>query len=137
MIIFRFVSPSYICFPEPLSKVNLYAGSLILSLIAFIFCPIQIICGMLTKRRLFIILPLTLLSSLPLVFYGYSLGLTIGFWIVGSFTGLWIPSPTGTLIRIAFTVPFLVIGTGGPIITIWTLAKNTTDIEVPWKNELV
>jgi len=88
LVIFQFYSPFSICFPEPLSRVNLRAGNLIFSLTAFIFGPIQIICGILTKRRLLIILPLTLLSSLPLVFYGYSLGLTIGYWIVGSFTGL-------------------------------------------------
>ncbi|MEA2089518.1 MAG: winged helix-turn-helix domain-containing protein [Thermoproteota archaeon] len=68
VIIFQFSNPSCICFPEPLSRVNLQSGSLILSLIAFIFGPTQIICGILTKRRLFIILPLTLLSSLPLFF---------------------------------------------------------------------
>jgi len=73
---------------------------------------------------LLIILPLTLLSSLPLVFYGYSLGLTIGYWIVGSFTGLWIPSPIGILIQTLFTVPLLFAGIGGAIIPLYALAKN-------------
>ena len=124
LVIFQFCSPSSICFPEPLSRVNLRAGNLIFSLTAFIFGPIQIICGILTKRRLLIILPLTLLSSLPLVFYGYSLGLTIGYWIVGSFTGLWIPPPIGILIQTLFTVPFLFAGIGGAIIPLYALAKN-------------
>lgn len=124
LILFQFVNPSCICFPEPLSRVNLHSGSLILSLMAFIFGPAQIICGILVKRRVFVILPLALLSSLPLVFYGYSLGLTIGYWIVGSFTGLWIPSPVGILIQTVFTAPFLVAGIGGAIIPLWTLAKT-------------
>ncbi len=124
LIIFQFVSPSYICFPEPLSRVNLHSGSFIFSLIAFIFGPAQIICGVLMKRRVFVILPLTLLSSLPLVFYGYSLGLTIGYWVVGSFTGFWIPSPIGILIQTLFTVPFLFAGIGGAIMPLWALAKN-------------
>ena len=68
LIIFQFYNPSCICFPEPLSRVNLRAGNQILALTAFIFGPIQIICGILTKRKLYIILPLTFLSSLPLVF---------------------------------------------------------------------
>lgn len=127
LIIFQFVSPSYICFPEPLSRVNLHSGSLIFSLIAFIFGPAQIICGVLMKRRVFVILPLTLLSSLPLVFYGYSLGLTIGYWVVGSFTGLWIPSPIGILIQTLFTVPFLFAGIGGAIMSLWALAKKGFD----------
>ena len=124
LIIFQFYNPSCICFPEPLSRVNLHAGNQILALTAFIFGPIQIICGILTKRKLYVILPLMLLSSLPLVFYGYSLGLTLGYWTVGTFTGLWIPSTTGILIQIVFTTPFLVTGIGGPIIILWALAKQ-------------
>ena len=123
LIIFQFYNPSCICFPF-LSRINLCAGNQILALTAFIFGPIQIICGILTKRKLYIILPLTFLSSLPLVFYGYSLGLTIGYWAIGTFTGLWIPSTTGILIQTVFTTPFLVAGIGGPVITLWALAKQ-------------
>ena len=123
LIIFQFASPSFICFPI-LSRVNLRAGNLILSLLAFTFGPAQIICGILVKRKVFVILPLSLLSSLPLVFYGYSLGLTIGYWIIGSFTGLWIPTPLGFLIQTLFTVPFLVAGIGGAITPLWALAKT-------------
>ncbi|HID93421.1 MAG TPA: hypothetical protein EYP60_04915 [bacterium (Candidatus Stahlbacteria)] len=104
--------------PEPLSRVNICSGSLILSLIAFVFGSAQIIFGLLVKKRVFEILPLTLLSSLPLIFYGYSLGLTIGYWIVGSFTGLWIPSPIGILIQTVFTASFLVAEIGEGIISL-------------------
>ena len=123
LVIFQFYNPSCVCLPF-LSRVNLRAGNQILALTAFIFGPIQIICGILTKRKLYIILPLMLLSSLLLVFYGYSLGLTIGYWTVGTFTGLWIPSITGILIQIVFTTPFLVAGIGGSIIILWALAKQ-------------
>lgn len=113
LVLFQFFHPSSICFPEPLSRVNLQAGSLILALTAFVFGSAQMICSELAKRGYIAFRPLTFLSSLPLVLYGYSLGLTIGFWTVGSFTGLWVPSPVGILIQIVFTAPFLVAGVGG------------------------
>jgi len=60
LITFQFVNPSRICFPL-LSRVNLHSGTFILIFIAFIFGPAQIICGILVKRRVFVILPLALL----------------------------------------------------------------------------
>ena len=118
LTVFQFFQPSCICFPEPVSRVNLEAGTIILVLTAFIFGSTQMICGELAKRGYIAIRPLTFLFSLPLVLYGYSLGLTIGFWAVGSFTGLWVPSPIGILIQIVFTAPFLVAGVGGAILTL-------------------
>jgi len=125
LIIFQCYSPPRysVCFPV-ISRVNVYAGNLIFGITAFVFGPLLIICGLLTKRKVFVVVPLTLLFSLPIVFYGYSLGLTIGYWVVGKFTGLWIPSPMGILIQIVFTAPFLVVGLGGPTITLWALAKQ-------------
>lgn len=79
----------------------------------------QMICSVLAKIGYIAFRPLIFLSSLPLALYGYSLGLTMGFWTVGSFTGLWIPSPIGMLIQIVFTAPFLVAGVGGAILTLF------------------
>ncbi len=108
MVRLMFYQPPLLCFPEPLSKVRLEDGNPILSLTAFVFGFILILGGVLAKKGYILMRPVVFLSSVPVVLYGYTLGLTIGYWRLGVYQSLWTASLKGYLILTACTAPFFI-----------------------------